>query len=100
MYNSGTYKLTMYPHCHYLDKHGVMKAIDWYGCMPVANPFIPAEYMDGIIHETAKFRLEETGELIHGNYNLGTMFKQSLKNHVKWGGTSLGYIYDQIHWNN
>jgi hypothetical protein len=98
LYNEGVYKLTLYPHCHYLDKNGIMKTIDWYGCIPVSDPFIPVKYMDGIIHETARFRLEETGDLVNGCYNLKSMFKQSLKTHVKWADKSLEYIYNQIHW--
>ena len=99
LYESGTYKLTMYPHCHYLDKHGVMKTIDWYGCVPVKSPFIEAKYMDAIVHETARFRLDET-ERTNTHYNLELMYKQSMCNHVRWEGKTLRYIYDEIHWHN
>lgn len=96
IYNSGVYKLTMYPHCHYFDPAGQMRTIDMYGCVEVADPFIKAKYMDGIIHSTAQFRLDETGELVNGNYNLETMFKQSLNTHVKWNGEDLSFIYKEI----
>ena len=32
-YDEGIYKLTMYPHCHYITDTKQMKAIDWYGCV-------------------------------------------------------------------
>ena len=99
LYNSGTYKLTMYPHCHFLDANGVMKTIDWYGCVTITNPLINAKYMDAIVHETARFRLDET-DRSDTHYNLELMYKQSMLNHVKWQGQSLGYIYDEIPWNN
>ena len=99
LYNSGTYKLTMYPHCHFLDANGVMKTIDWYGCVTITNPLIKAKYMDAIVHETARFRLDET-DRSDTHYNLELMYKQSMLNHVKWQGQSLGYIYDEIPWNN
>ena len=99
LYNSGTYKLTMYPHCHFLDANGVMKTIDWYGCVTITNPLIKAKYMDAIVHETARFRLYET-DRSDTHYNLELMYKQSMLNHVKWQGQSLGYIYDEIPWNN
>ena len=99
LYNSGTYKLTMYPHCHFLDTDGVMKTIDWYGCVSITNPLIKAKYMDAIVHETARFRLDETNRT-DTHYNLELMYKQSMLNHVKWQGQSLGYIYDEIPWNN
>jgi hypothetical protein len=95
-YNNGVYKLTMYPHCFYVDSNKQMRTIDWYGCVEVNNPFIDAKYMDGIIHSTAQFRLDETGELVNGRYNLGEMFKQSLGKHVKWYGQSMDWIYKEI----
>jgi hypothetical protein len=96
LFNTGTYKLTMYPHCHYFDKTGQMKAIDWYGCVPVNNPYIESKYMDGIIHESAIFRLKETGELIDNRYDLEKMFKRSMKEHVTWGNQTMKYIYNEI----
>lgn len=96
LYKEDTYKLTMYPHCHFFDKQGMMKAIDWYGCIPVSDPFIESKYMDGIIHETAIFRLKETGDLVNGRYNLEIMFKQGLKHHVRWNGDTLEYVYKEI----
>jgi hypothetical protein len=95
-YNSGVYKLTMYPHCHYYDNNGIMHCIDMYGCVEVDDPLIEAKYMDGIIHSTAQFRLDETGELVSGKYNLETMFKRSLGEHVKWGNEDLSFIYKEM----
>jgi hypothetical protein len=100
LHKEGVFKLTMYSHCHYLDIHGEMKSIDWYGCVPVSDPFIPAKYIDSILHETTQGRLAETGELVNGKYNLEPMFRQSLKTHIKWGETSLEYIHDQIYRHN
>jgi hypothetical protein len=95
LYNQGTYKLTMYPHCHFI-KNGQMQTIDWYGCVPVSDPWIDAEHMDGIIHESAKFRLIETGAVIDNKYNLEIMFQRSMQEHVKWGNQSMEYIYKEI----
>ena len=95
-YKSGVYKLTMYPHCHFIDPEGQMRTIDMYGCVETADPYIKAKYMDGIIHNTAQFRLDETGELVDGRYNLEEMFKQSLGKHVKWNGQTMDWIYKEI----
>ena len=95
-YNEGIYKLTMYPHCHYIDNKGQMRAIDWYGCVPVKEPYVEEKYMQGIIHETAQFRLEETGVAINNILNLETMFKRSLGTHVLWGDKNMYYIYKEI----
>jgi hypothetical protein len=95
LYNTGSYKLTMYPHCHFI-KDGQMQTIDWYGCVPVNNPYIDAEYMDGIIHESAKFRLAETGAVIDNKYNLEIMFRRSMQEHVKWGNYTMEFIYKEI----
>lgn len=96
MYKDGVYKLTMYPHCHYVDKGGVLRTLDWYGCVEVNDPFIEAKYMDGIIHHTALFRLAETGDLINGRYNLENMFKGSLGTHVLWGDEPMKDVYFNI----
>lgn len=96
LFKSGTYKLTMYPHCHFIDRDGRMKAIDWYGCVPVDDFWIDAQWMDSIIHHTAKFRLEETGDIVNGKYNLERMFKGSMGRHVLWGDQDMRYIYREI----
>ena len=95
-YNEGVYKLTMYPHCHYISEEGNMRAIDWYGCVPVDAPYVEEKYMQGIIHDTAKFRLEETGAAVDSVLNLETMFKRSLSEHVLWGDQNMSYIYKEI----
>jgi len=93
---SGIYKLTIYPHCHYIDDDNNMRAIDWYGCVPVNDPFIEEKYMQGIIHETAKFRLDETGNPTNGKLNLEIMFKKSLGKHIKWGDHNLSDVYKRV----
>lgn len=95
-YNEGVYKLTMYPHCHYIDNNGQMRAIDWYGCVPVESPYIAEKYMQGIIHDTARFRLDETGAAVDSVLNLEKMFKRSLGEHVLWGDQNMNYIYKEI----
>lgn len=96
LYKTGTYKLTMYPHCHFIDVDGKMKAIDWYGCIPVDDYWVDVKWMDSIIHHTAKFRLEETGDIVDGRYNLERMFKGSMGKHVLWGKQDMKYIYKEI----
>lgn len=95
-FNEGYYKLTMYPHCHYVTDQGIMKAIDWYGCLPINNPIVPKQCMDAIIHDSAKFRLNETGEAVDGHYNMEVMFKRGLEEHVQWGNVNLKFIYNEI----
>ncbi len=96
LFKNNVYKLTMYPHCHFFDEQGQMHTIDMYGCVEKDNPFIEKRFMDGIIHSTAQFRLDETGELVNGSYNLEIMFKQSLKNHVRWGKETLDFVYQTM----
>jgi hypothetical protein len=95
-YNEGVYKLTMYPHCHYISSDGNMRAIDWYGCVAIKSPYVEEKYMQGIIHETAQFRLEETGAAVNKILNLETMFKRSLGTHVFWGDQNMSYIYKEL----
>jgi hypothetical protein len=95
-YNTGYYKLTMYPHCHYIDNHDNMRAIDWYGVVPIDRPYIEERYMQAIIHDSARFRLEETGETKDNLIDLSIMFKRSLETHVLWGKSNMSYIYKEI----
>jgi hypothetical protein len=95
-FEMGFYKLTMYPHCHYIDNHGNMRAIDWYGVVPVKHPYIKEKYMEAIIHDSARFRLDETGDRLNNLINLEIMFKQSLSKHVMWGSSNMSYIYKEI----
>jgi hypothetical protein len=95
-YQEGIYKLTMYPHCHYIDSSGNMRAIDWYGCVPVNNPVINEKYMKGIIHKTAQFRLDETGPAVNEFLNLEIMFKQGLANYVLWGDCNLTLVHKEL----
>jgi hypothetical protein len=93
---SGIYKLTMYPHCHYIDNNDNMRAIDWYGVVDISDPYVKSKYMDAIIHDTAKHRLEETLPLVNGCYNLEIMFKRGLEKYVYWGNETLDFIYDKV----
>jgi hypothetical protein len=95
-YSEGVYKLTMYPHCHYIDNNDNMRAIVWYGCVPVNTPYVEERYLQGIIHETARFRLDETGDPIDRKLNLEVMFKKSLGQHVLWGDSDMSYIYKEL----
>jgi hypothetical protein len=95
-YQQGYYKLTMYPHCHYIDNFGNMRAIDWYGVVPINRPYIEEKYMNAIIHETAIFRLKESGYYSENLTNLEVMFKRSLSTHVLWGKRNMSYIYKEI----
>lgn len=96
LYQNETFKLTMYPHCHFVDTDGKIKSIDWYGCIPVNDYWVESKWMDSIIHHTAKFRLEELGSIVDGKYNLKTMFKNSMGKHVTWGDQDMIYIYKEI----
>ena len=96
IFQLGVYKLTMYPHCHYIDNEGQMHTIDMYGCVEIDNPFIEKRIMDGIIHETARFRLDETGPTHNNRYDLEKMFFNSLRTHVKWGEYNLNFVYQNI----
>lgn len=95
-YRTGYYKLTMYPHCHYIDNHGNMRAIDWYGVVPIDRPYIEERYMEAIVHDSARFRLDETGPRNNGLIDLEKMFKRSLSTHVLWGKSNMNYIYEEI----
>jgi hypothetical protein len=96
--HSGVYKLSMYPHCHFIDKDGSMKAFDYYSSVFTEEPMIPKTYVDAILSDTSTYRLKDKGVVCNEWINVEEMFKNALLYHVKWGSENLDFIYRNIEW--
>jgi len=96
--NSRVYKLSMYPHCHFIDKDGEMKAFDYYSSVIVDKHMVPKEYVDAILSDTSAYRLNDKNVVSDKFVNTEEMFKNALLYHVRWGNEGLDYVYRKIEW--
>ena len=92
--NSGYYKITLYPHCFFVED-GILKVMDFYGCIEQSNPFINIEMVKGLIGKNSVHRFEEAkrGE----DLDIGFMFKRALTTFVKWPDDHLSTIYQELY---
>jgi hypothetical protein len=73
LYDLGYYKLTLYPHCFFLDKNKRIKTIDYYAIVPRNDPYIPRKDLESIIGEKSVQRFNDSTE--DDMINFGTFFK-------------------------
>jgi hypothetical protein len=91
---SGYYKITLYPHCFFVED-GILKVMDFYGCIEQSNPFINIEMVKGLIGKNSVNRFEEA---LHGtDLDIGFMFKRALTTFVKWPDDYLSTIYQDLY---
>ncbi len=91
----GYLKSTMYPHSHYYDSNGNMRAIDFYATVEKANPFLSYEEVSSLIgFDTDRFSNAKDGNML----NIETIFKSGLLQYSKWP-LNLSNIYSKIYVN-
>jgi hypothetical protein len=91
---NNTYKITMYPHCHYVTRDGVLKSFDFYGCFNFDNAKLPLEQIKGLIHSSSWDRIEEA--VVDDCLDLKIMFYRSLETHIEWPNNFLNSMYQRI----
>ena len=94
IYNLGYYKLTLYPHCFYVEDN-ILKTFDFYAILPKANPYIEPSTINGLISNYSKDRFNQA--LVNGKYDGSLIFKQALKEYVYWPDNYLNKIYNKIY---
>jgi len=64
--DAGYYKMSLYPHCFFINKVGVIKTIDFYACVGIKERYIPKEKLTGMIGplSTDRFNLSTVGDQI------------------------------------
>lgn len=94
--NYGIYKLTLDSHSHFIDKNGNLKAINYYGVVPITCPFLEKKIVQSYYQEQLNFKISKN-DFVSGDYvNLEKKFKRSLKQNVKWGDYFLTTIYNKV----
>lgn len=78
--DTGYYKMALYPHCFFLDKNNKLKTFDFYGCVEIANPFIPRKQIEGIIGNESGSRFDSATK--DGVIDFSIFFKHTLLTHL------------------
>jgi hypothetical protein len=78
--DSGYYKMSLYPHCFFLDNDNNLKTIDFYGCIEQSYPFVERSKLENIIGPDSVERFNSVTE--HGLINFETLFKNTMLTHL------------------
>lgn len=89
--DAGYYKMSLYPHCFFIDKHGVLKTFDFYACVESENPFLEKTKLEGMMGNDSNARFIEAQEGKYINFEL--FFKQAIKKHIIWPEDALASFY-------
>jgi hypothetical protein len=92
--DAGYYKLSLYPHCYFVDQKGKLKTFDFYACATRSNPYIEINKIKGMIGPNSQRRFDEV--LIDNVVDLEKLFKRALQQYIKWPDDFLVELHDQI----
>lgn len=84
---AGVYKLTIYPHCFYIDKQGGMRTIDFYASVNQNEPLVPIEQINSIIGIKSAHRWKEA--IINDSVDFKIFFEKAITEHVVWPNNAL-----------
>ncbi len=91
--DSGHYKMSLYPHCYFLDKQNKLKTFDFYACVEKSNPYVKWSLLQGMIGNDSieRFKNATEGSLV----NFEKFFVDTIKNYVKWPEDALTQYHAQ-----
>jgi hypothetical protein len=78
--DAGYYKMSLYPHCFFLDKNNRLKTFDFYGCVEIANPYIERKQIEGIIGDESGGRFDSATK--DGIVDFSLFFKYTMLTHL------------------
>lgn len=58
--NEGYYKVTLYPHCFYIDSNKQIKTIDYYAVVPYTERYVERKVLQGVIGPSGASRFDES----------------------------------------
>lgn len=96
--NNSFYKMSLYPHCFYIDKDGVLKTIDYYAVVPYNERFIERKIIEGVIGRQGAYRFDEsTNE--DGYVDFKKFFKITLTKHLTmfWPNSPFTELFEEIY---
>lgn len=88
---SGYYKMSLYPHCYFIDKEGILKTFDFYATVEKINPYIKFSKIEGMVGRDSVQRFENAKE--GDSINFEIFFKDTIENYIKWPDDALNEYY-------
>jgi len=94
--SAGYYKMSLYPHCFFIDKNKQMKTIDYYAVVPHTEPYIEYKLIEGIVGEYGKYRFEMSTD--NGLLNINKFHEITVTTHndVYWPYNPFKEVYEEI----
>jgi hypothetical protein len=86
--SEGVYKMTLYPHCFYIDNDQNLRTIDFYACVDKDKPAISFDTIGHIMSKKSAHRWIEaqTGDVI----NFEVFFNRAIETHITdWPNTTI-----------
>jgi hypothetical protein len=93
IFDTGYYKLSLYPHCHFIDD-GILKTFDFYGCVSRSHPYIEIDKIKGMIGPNSQERFDEA--VTNNIVNLNILFKRALQKYIVWPDNVLQDLYQKL----
>lgn len=78
--NEGYCKVTLYPHCFYLDDNKRIHTIDYYGCAPLDNCIVELSKVEDMIGAESVQRFAEAR--VNDNIDFGIFFNRLLETYM------------------
>jgi hypothetical protein len=91
--DSGHYKMSLYPHCYFLDKQNKLKTFDFYACVEKSNPYVKWSILEGMIGKESFKRFNDSLE--GDSVNFEKFFMDTIKNYIKWPDDALSIYYEK-----
>lgn len=95
IHDRGYYKMSLYPHCFFISKEGVLKTIDFYACVSHEERYLPITTLNGMMGTDSQGRFKEA--MVGSNVDFDYFFKRILTTHVKWPQDIFPQIYERIY---
>ena len=94
IFNMGYYKLSLYPHCFFIDDNNVLRTFDMYGCVKRSAHMIEYSKLKGMVGPSSHGRFAEAmeGELV----NMEILFKRALSHYIKWPDNHLVTVHNKL----
>ena len=95
-HNAGYYKMSLYPHCFFIDNNKQLKTIDYYAVVPHNEPYIEYKLIEGIVGEYGKYRFEMSTD--NGLLNINKFHEITVTTHndVYWPYNPFKEVYEEI----
>jgi hypothetical protein len=92
------YKMSLYPHCFYIDKEKNLKTIDYYAVVPYDERFIERKIIEGVIGRQGAYRFDESTNK-DGYIDFKKFFKITLTKHLTmfWPNSPFTELFEEIY---